>query len=207
MVLGNKAFIRFNRICSSLVARRFSAIRLLIATAVMALSAQTSALDLRDVEPSGRAPVLFTPLPYDGLAVIVPILSPDIPAESQDDGSLLGTDADGDGVRDDLERYIARQYPDTPRTRQALYRFVNAQQNLLIASPSLSSASNAVRSAQTCIEQAMSGSAATTDSARNETLARLLNSRQRSVAYIRNSQRAIALLYQSPGIPANLPCR
>lgn len=197
IALGNTALIPFNRICSSLVAR-FSGIRLLVAVAVMALSTQTSALELRDVEPSGRPPMLFTPIPYDGLAVIVPIVSPDIPSESQDNGSLLGTDADGDGVRDDLERYIATEYPDTPTIREALYRFVNAQQNLLIAYPSLSSASNAVRSAQTCIEQAMSGSA--TDAASNETLARLLNSKRRSLAYVRNSQRAISLLYQAPDL-------
>lgn len=151
MVWGNKALIPFNKICSSLVAR-FSRKRLLIAVAVMALSTQASALDLRDVEPSGRAPLRFTPIPFDELVVVVPIVSPDIPGESQDDGSLLGTDVDGDGVRDDLERYIATEYPNRPGVRQALYRFVNAQQNLLIAYPSLSSASNAVLSASTCIE-------------------------------------------------------
>lgn len=194
MVSGNKALIPLN-----------NAIRLLVTVAVMIFSTQTSALDLRDVEPSGRPPSQYAPIPFEGLVVVVPFVSPDIPDESQDDGSLLGTDVDGDGVRDDLERYIATEYPHTPRIRQALYRFVNAQQNLLIAYSSLSSASNAVRSAQTCIEQAMSGSA--TDAASNETLARLLNSKRRSLAYVRNSQRAISLLYQAPDLPANLPCQ
>jgi hypothetical protein len=47
---------------------------------------------------------------------------------------LAGIDADQDGVRDDVEQYIAETYPDSAKTRAALMQYArNIQEALLMA--------------------------------------------------------------------------
>jgi len=64
-----------------------------------------------------RDKTLARPLPITLLVTVVP-LPPD-PGEAGK-VTLEGIDSDGDGVRDDVQRYIALTYPDSEKTRLAL---------------------------------------------------------------------------------------
>lgn len=46
--------------------------------------------------------------------------------------TLEGIDSDNDGVRDDVQRYIALTYPDSERTRAALTQYAKVRQNSLL---------------------------------------------------------------------------
>jgi hypothetical protein len=46
--------------------------------------------------------------------------------------TLEGIDSDGDGVRDDIQRYIALTYPDSERTRTALIQYTKVIQFTLL---------------------------------------------------------------------------
>jgi len=48
--------------------------------------------------------------------------------------TLEGIDSDGDGIRDDVQRYIALTYPDSEKTRKALTQLVVAMQNFILNS-------------------------------------------------------------------------
>jgi hypothetical protein len=62
----------------------------------------------------------------------VPGLPPD-PGEAGK-RNIRGIDSDGDGLRDDLQRYIAIEFEDSPPTRQALTQVAGAQQRFLTVS-------------------------------------------------------------------------
>jgi len=62
----------------------------------------------------------------------VPVVLPPDPAPAGN-ATLAGIDSDGDGVRDDLQRYIIFNVPDSARYREALKQQATAlQQSLLI---------------------------------------------------------------------------
>ncbi len=46
--------------------------------------------------------------------------------------TLEGIDSDGDGVRDDIQRYIALTYPDSARTRAALTQLAKVNQQAIL---------------------------------------------------------------------------
>lgn len=57
--------------------------------------------------------------------------------------TLAGIDSDNDGVRDDVQRYIALTYPDSEKTRAALTQFAkNMQQAVLEANDKKASLRN-----------------------------------------------------------------
>jgi hypothetical protein len=49
--------------------------------------------------------------------------------------TLAGIDSDGDGVRDDVERYIALTYPNSQKTQVALTQVALAIQSQVVAAP------------------------------------------------------------------------
>lgn len=57
-------------------------------------------------------------------------ISPDPGPEN--DLTIEGIDSNNDGVRDDVERYIAVQYPDSERTRAALMQLARNRQSALL---------------------------------------------------------------------------
>lgn len=71
------------------------------------------------------------PLPVSVLVTVVPL-----PPDPGDAGkqTLAGIDTDNDGVRDDLERYIALTYPESARTRTAITQEAKALQALVLSS-------------------------------------------------------------------------
>ena len=78
--------------------------------------------------------------------------------------TLAGIDSDGDGVRDDVQRWIALTYPNSARTRAALYQQAKAvQQAVLLSSnrPQAVAAINGEIAADFCLAGLLSdGSAA-----------------------------------------------
>lgn len=76
--------------------------------------------------PSGSAP---TPVAEDDLDVVFPDLPPD-PGEAGKK-TVAGIDADGDGVRDDVQRYIYRTYSQDELKRKAMLQYAKAQQESL----------------------------------------------------------------------------
>jgi hypothetical protein len=74
---------------------------------------------------------LAKPLPIK--LAITPFVNSGLPPDPGEAGkqTLLGIDSDGDGVRDDVQRYIALTYPDEPKVRAALTQFANQYQGLL----------------------------------------------------------------------------
>ena len=63
--------------------------------------------------------------------------SNDLPPDPGEAGkaSLEGIDADTDGIRDDIQRYIALTYQDSQKTRAALRQLTLALQKALLESP------------------------------------------------------------------------
>jgi len=88
-----------------------------------------------EVEPDGLPPVTFVPISVDDIFIIVPVASPDLPADpgAEGDSTLEGVDSDYDGVRDDVERHIAFKYSNDRQTREALYLYAKAMQAFLTA--------------------------------------------------------------------------
>lgn len=70
--------------------------------------------------------VLAKPLPVSVLVTVVPL-----PPDPGDAGkqTLAGIDSDGDGVRDDVQRYIVLTVPDSARARGALTQSAVAMQS------------------------------------------------------------------------------
>jgi hypothetical protein len=56
--------------------------------------------------------------------------------------TLEGIDSDGDGLRDDIQRYIALTYPDSQKTRAALRQYTIALNKVMLESPDEESALN-----------------------------------------------------------------
>jgi hypothetical protein len=54
--------------------------------------------------------------------------------------TLEGIDSDGDGLRDDIQRYIALTYPDSQKTRAALRQFALSLNKTTLESPNEESA-------------------------------------------------------------------
>ena len=66
----------------------------------------------------------------------------DLPPDPGEAGkaTLEGIDSDGDGLRDDIQRYIALTYPDSQKTRAALRQAAIALQKIILESPDEESA-------------------------------------------------------------------
>lgn len=84
---------------------------------------------LNAVEPYGAPPVISRPQTLDGVTVMKLADGPYLPQDPSDQGkaTVEGVDVDADGVRDDIERYIAYSYPDSKGIREALYLAARAQ--------------------------------------------------------------------------------
>ena len=67
-----------------------------------------------------------------------------LPPDPGEEGkaTLEGIDSDQDGLRDDIQRYIALTYPDSQKTRTALRQFALALQKATLESPDKMSALN-----------------------------------------------------------------
>jgi len=66
----------------------------------------------------------------------------DLPPDPGEAGkaTLGGIDSDQDGIRDDIQRYIALTYPESQKTRAALRQATIALQKIILESPDVESA-------------------------------------------------------------------
>ncbi len=123
--------------------------------------------------------------------VTLPLSAQDagLPADPGEAGeaTLEGIDSDGDGVRDDIQRYIALTYPDSERTRAALAQIAKALQRALIdandeSKSVMHSDENAAGAA--CLK-AMVGNFMEARRMDQALTAKVLNTRERTLAHIR----------------------
>ena len=102
---------------------------------ILAIHASALLADTSRVE-GNEAPIKHIPVSVDDLTIIIPVESSELPPDPGEEGKadVAGIDSDNDGVRDDVERYIAYKYPDNPLTRKALYQYSKYEQLNLINS-------------------------------------------------------------------------
>ena len=98
--------------------------------------------------------------------------------------TLEGIDSDQDGIRDDIQRYIALTYPDSQKTQAALRQFTFAFHKAILESPDKASALNNTEDmhrAQECLWYIHSRSSIKIS---DSLMAEFLNTLDRSKAYI-----------------------
>jgi hypothetical protein len=102
--------------------------------------------------------------------------------------TLEGIDADGDGLRDDIQRYIALTYPESESTRAALRQYaITSQKTLLEADSREASLTNADirQDAWDCLHYVQPNDARVV---RVELRAEILNTEERSIAWVKADQ-------------------
>lgn len=109
-----------------------------------------------------------------------------LPPDPGDAGkaSLAGIDSDGDGIRDDIQRYIFLTYPDSRKIRAALRQAAVALQKIILGSPDVETAlyiTELEARASECIRYIRPEDGREID---NMLLAEFLNTIDRSRAYL-----------------------
>jgi hypothetical protein len=125
--------------------------------------------------------------PFDTEAVTWSFFS--LPPDPGEEGkqTLLGIDSDNDGVRDDIQRYIYFTYPDNEKVRMALTQIAMEWQGLLSQASDPDAAFNhATKMARhgECLFYIQGEASLDADAALQ---AEILNTRERSIAYINYS--------------------
>ena len=151
-------------------------------------------------------PILLTAIAFAGALVLSGALGtlPAVAASGTGDvslppdpgeagkGTLAGIDSDGDGLRDDIQRYIALTFPDSARVRAAFTQYAQKIQETVLLGEDRVGAVNLAAElghARNCISYLIGGT--TGDelrSARRSTFslrAEVLNTRDRTRAYRR----------------------
>lgn len=107
---------------------------------------------------------------------------------SVDKVTLAGPDADGNGVRDDIDQYIAQTYPNSTKTRAAPTQYAQAaQQSLLDANDKQLSIRHGLErgNAIDCLRYIRGDQASVIFDALR---AQILNTSERSIAYLKADQ-------------------
>jgi hypothetical protein len=97
--------------------------------------------------------------------------------------TLAGIDSDQDGIRDDIQRYIALTYPDSQKTRAALTQFTLAFHKAILESPIEESALNNAEDIHRAIECLWYIHSESSIKMKNFLKAEYLNTMERSIAY------------------------
>lgn len=121
-------------------------------------------------------------------------------------GTLAGVDVDADGIRDDIQRYIALTYADSPRTQAGLRQLALALGVVLIEAGSKTDSvenTTAFQQAIECLYYVRPDSARTI---KNELLARMLNTKSRTKAYAAFNDDIAGEIFLEAG-PTASPCR
>jgi hypothetical protein len=98
--------------------------------------------------------------------------------------TLEGIDSDQDGIRDDIQRYIALTYPDSQKTRAALRQFTLAFQKATMESPDEESALKNVEIMHRASECLWHIHSENSIKIKNALKAEWLNTMERSRAYL-----------------------
>ena len=163
--------------------------------------------------PPIRPTVLSAPAPApnpgsaapgdDGETELQALIRRMAPQASDRSAGVAGSDADADGVRDDVQLYIRDHWRD-PRMRAAMQRYARLQQDFLATFAGGGDASQAMALQLHSLEclQALGGEALLTDS--KTVLALTLNTPDRQRAYTQGMQTVAGGLFVSA---AGDPCR
>ncbi len=143
-----------------------------------------SALQMRDgVGPGAKN--LAKPL-HITLIILEPGPGGGLPPDPGEEGraTLEGIDSDGDGIRDDIQRFIALTHPDSEKLRAGLTQFTRVVQEALLVrdDKALSlNAASALGRASECLRYILGPSS---PDVQNELHAQFLNTVARSRAYL-----------------------
>ena len=76
--------------------------------------------------------VTYVPISVDDIFIVIPA-GTGLPADPGQDGdaTIEGIDADGDGIRDDVEKLISTHYPDDPMARAYSYMIAKRLQKII----------------------------------------------------------------------------
>lgn len=127
---------------------------------------------------------LAKPLPVS-ITVTASTEPPGLPPDPGEAGkaTLQGIDSDHDGVRDDIQRYIAITYQDSAKTRAALTQFAKGMQAALLVAGNIASAKTANQltgNGQYCLWSLYGDNG---DVLRKDLKAEIINTHDRYVAY------------------------
>lgn len=112
-----------------------------------------------------------------------------LPPDPGEEGkkTLAGIDSDDDGVRDDVQRYIALTYPDSEKTRAGLTQYAKSVQGALLDADDKELSmkhEEKISKADDCIEF-MLGTDEYDQYISNEALPMILNTKERTMAYFK----------------------
>ncbi len=179
---------------------RNSAKYLLYFLVTMAASQSLLAYDISRLRDEQE--VYFSPIMYDGY-VIPTYAGSGMPPEPGSSGNLTisGTDSDGDGIRDDVERKIGLMYPSHPEVRAYSYVIAMSLQGAINNPTSLQQQElslNEILIADKCLgemnlKNIFVGS--------NEIIPMVMNTYQRSYAYLDAMK-----IFQGEVLPSAGPC-
>lgn len=99
--------------------------------------------------------------------------------------TLAGIDSDSDGVRDDVQRYIALTYPGSEKNRAALTQYAKSEQAALLDAGNREASIAHSREAQRAIECLFFVRPDDADSIHSDLQTKILNTKERSEAYIK----------------------
>lgn len=122
--------------------------------------------------------------------------------------TLEGIDSDEDGVRDDIQRYIEMTYPDQPQVRVALRQYVvPLQASLRDAQSKEATIANRdmVERARGCIRSRLSSGESRLSM--RSLIAEMLNTRDRSLAYITYNHQLGGQVFEGAAIEDPSACK
>jgi hypothetical protein len=120
------------------------------------------------------------------LSVVVTISLVPLPPDPGEAGkaTLEGIDSDSDGVRDDIQRYIALTYSDSEKTQAALTQYAKVTQAALLNADDKNESIVHVREVQRALECLYSFRSNDAWTTHGELQAQILNTDERSRAWI-----------------------
>lgn len=153
------------------------------------MSVRSGTLVLQRILPNGKVKEVWR---ADELPVELTFSSIPLPPHPGEDGkaTLEGIDSDGDGVRDDIQRYIVLTYPESEKIRAALTQITKVDQAALIdANDRNASVRHAKKGflANDCLYFVV-GNSDRTNTISSLLQAEILNTKARSFAYITHNE-------------------
>lgn len=149
--------------------------------------------DLRDKN-------LAKPLPITTLLTVEPI--PPDPGEAGK-ATLEGIDSDGDGVRDDVQRWIVVTYPESEKLRKGMFQYANALQQALIDS---ADESVSVTNAEKADIAAICLVVIAPDISPAEMRSEMINTEERMTAYLQYDDHLAGKMFDMPMYLGEFAC-
>jgi hypothetical protein len=151
---------------------------------------------------------VIAPSSYSG-RIFVDVDSVPLPPDPGEAGkqTLEGIDADRDGVRDDVQRYIAQLFPSDQASRGALTQYATSVTDLLVKAGDVVSSRDQwthILDANNCLTRVLGDASTKT---RLLLRARILNTPNRSRAFLQASQSPPTSSFQEIGAPATSTCK